>query len=165
MGFAFSSSHEAQSARGLARLLPAVHAQFIVDALDLSLDGIDGNDQFVSNFGIGEAGGKQAQDTPLLRAERLDQRWLSDGYSGSAGSRCLFTGRGLQQVTRVGGQLLIVDAREKSEQQFVQGWSLIEEEALVALRPGQGERPQQRLASRDCLFLRLIRQSLQNEDF
>ena len=50
----------------------AAHAQFAVNAADLGLDRIGGDDQFLGNLGVRLSGDEQPQYSLLLPTQRLD---------------------------------------------------------------------------------------------
>ena len=52
-------------------LRAAAHAQLAINTADLRLHCIEGDDQFLSDLRIGAPGDEQAENTPLLRAQRL----------------------------------------------------------------------------------------------
>jgi hypothetical protein len=51
----------------------SAHAEFAIDAANLSLDSIGGDDQFLGYFGVSPPGDEQPQYPPLLPAQWLDE--------------------------------------------------------------------------------------------
>jgi hypothetical protein len=58
-----------QATGHIAGIFPAAHLQLAVYTLYLGFDGINGNDQFLSNLGSGSASSQQTEDTKFLRTQ------------------------------------------------------------------------------------------------
>src|SRR5258706_11599780 len=65
--------------------------ELAIDVLHVRAHRIDGDDQLARNLGVGATRNKQAQDTQLLRTQRLGQergrRWSQRAFPGSQGTQ------------------------------------------------------------------------------
>ncbi len=62
-------------------LTAVVHAQFAIDVLEVSLDGVDRHTQDLRDLLVALAADEQAQDVEFALAQRLDE-WLGGDVRG-----------------------------------------------------------------------------------
>src|SRR5258708_38793305 len=90
----------------IAGPLAAVDVKLVVNALDLGLDGVDRDDQFVGDLWVRAACRQQAQDTSLLTTQWLNQpRFATFWYKNTL----LFAFALVRTTGEVGQQVLCID--------------------------------------------------------
>jgi hypothetical protein len=66
--------NQLEKARGPAGFSSAAYIELAIDALDMGLNGIEGDHQFFSDFQVSKPCAQQTQNTLLLLGKRLEQR-------------------------------------------------------------------------------------------
>ena len=116
------------------RLGAALDVELGEDVADVDLDRVEGEDEPVRNFLVGQPGRDQMENFQLTAAQRLD---LGRGVraAGRRGDRRMDGERG-QQLPRIVG-FNALSAR--SVEQLRQGRALVDKGTDISLRPGKGQ--------------------------
>ena len=132
---------------------PAVDVEFAIDVSQVLFDRAWGDYQPAGDLLVREAFGEQSQHLPLALGEWVDQRFSERGRQGNclrhlAPLRLSLLAEGIQELTHIvswdrrdgrnTGPWRRV-SRGRPLQQLAQRPSQVQEDALVPLRPGQGE--------------------------